>query len=419
MSQSNIGDGVGSAEPVIGTEAWFVSVFGTGGHLDMLRERNCVPSVDLAVTFYEYLVVDRETRRKLDVPIDHDTGELPDGAVVPPHGELAEHKYFWHGAPQSGSATGFVGSFFPKYDAEGNATRMSKEPKRLCVPKYDYYGIGEEQLRAEWLAEGAKSLPHCRGGHTPAAYDALADWLRTWAQCHFLEQPVPPIKDARFAQYTVEFRKASENAARNAILKQWSDNGKDATHRGRLMHRAIELCYNGAVPLGSPLLATPEMRQFARFHKYWVLPRGFEMYRTELSLAYCPSGNTDAGLLCGTIDAVFWHRTNDTFHLVDWKRSKEIKHAGFRRDDLGTGPCAGLPNCNHSKYNMQLNCYHFMFTAATGRAIASCHIAVFHPNQPDYVVYDVPNMQDRVEAAMRLHASATDLSVFCEPDNDS
>lgn len=393
-------------------EEKLASLFGTGGDARLLRAKNPVPVSDENIGFYEYLFVDEKTRRKVDVPMNHDTGELEPGAVVPPGAVRAEHKYFYRGVPQSGSATGFMSSFFASFNAEREAGRIAQSTRRLTDAGYKYFGVGEAEMRQEWLRVAKSAwvdeLPvaeRCRVvyEHSPDSFEELLASLKS---------PHRPLDERLRDKPRYRFAMQFQSVVKQLLIDQWAANGNDAMQKGRAMHRAIELCYNGAVPLASPVLLTPEMRQFAAFHENWVLKRGLEIFRTELSLAFCPEDNIAGALLCGTIDAVFCNKKTGKFALVDWKRSI-IKEAAFRESDVGFGPCAGLPNCNLSKYQMQLNTYDYKFTLTLEREVESCHIVAFHPTKPSYAVYDVPDMKERVAAAMKLYAEETNNG-FCE-----
>ncbi len=356
--------------------------FQNDGHARRLREENPIPVFDKRILFHEYVVVNAMTKRKVEHPIDHDTGVL--GAPLPPGCELAEHKYFYDGVPQKGSATSYVHSFFADYDSQANAARIADSDNLFCKPDYKYYLFGIGLFETDLLGSAPDAVARC------AFWKAVAFLLRSKPS----DTLPPPI---------AVFARRYRAYVRQAILDWWAAITTDALTRGRAMHRAIELCYNGVVDINDPVLRTPEMEQFARFHKNWVLPRGLRMLRTELTLAHQPDPRLTDVYLCGTCDAIFID-ADGLIVVGDWKRSKEIKLEAWRRDDVGTGPCAGLPNCNLYHYYLQLNTYQYMLEQNSDYRVASRHIVVFHPNQADYAVYDAPEMQDRIEAAMQLYA---------------
>lgn len=358
-------------------------LFANDGDAKRLRRENPIPVFDDPISFYEYLVLDPVTKRKVDHPIDHDTGEL--GAPLPPDCELAEHKYFYNLVLQKGSATSYVHSFFAEYDAPGNIKRLSEGPSLFGDAGKKYFLFAIRLFEEELL--GAKAGDELRH----AFWKAVAFLLK--ARHGAFRPPAIAAFEARYRAFVSK-----------AIPDWWKAISTDALTRGRAMHRAIELCYNGVVLASDPVLQTLEMEQFARFHEFWVLPRGLRMLRTELSMAHRPDPTQPDVLLCGTCDAVFINEKGEIV-LADWKRSKEIKTEAWDEDDVGEGPCAGLPNCNLFHYYMQLNTYQYMLEQNTEYRVVSRHICVFHPKQADYAVYDAPEMQDRIDAAMKLYVS--------------
>lgn len=357
--------------------------FGSDGNLDLLRATNPVPEFDNMVEFYEYLVVDDETRCKVDFPIDHDDGEC-DRSALPPGTHVAEHRYFVYGVPQTGSATGYIHQFFPKYDSEGNARRIAGGDKMLVALDYKYYRFARALCRRAWhfvrrgaLAEDADQ-----------EFDQYLDCMQRAKQCLCENKKQCEV-----------FEKLFREMVYRGIRAAWDYNSEQSLTLGRLMHRSIEMCYNQMYNPAEDRFHVPEMQQFARFHTKWVLPNKLRMFRTELSLAHKPDPNMDI-YLCGQLDAIYIDPAGEMW-LVDWKRSKEIKSVPFDKDSYGTGPCQGLADCNREHYNIQLNIYKYIVERNTSFRVAKCFIAVFHPNQDDYALYPVPDYQSRVHAALQ------------------
>jgi hypothetical protein len=366
------------------TTKMFGRLFKTGSDMRSLRRANPVDVFDKKVEFYEYLVADVATGRKVEHDIDHDTGEL--GAPLLPGCVLAEHKYFIDGIPQKGSATSYVHSFFEHFDSKAQSRRIADGHRILTDPEYKYFMFGVEQFEHAFLKSfGGEKEP-----------------LSTFWNAFALLSQTNPTHPARGS--LIDFEKSYREFARQAILDDWHANSVEALTLGRAMHRAVELCYNSAYDLSDPVFYTPEMHQFAQFHEFWVLPRKLKMFRTELSLAHAPDPTQPDVYLCGTIDAVFIGE-DGSITLADWKRSKEIKKEAFNANDVGTGPCAGMPNCNLYHYYLQLNTYQYMLEQNSTYRVKNRHIVVFHPNQSAYAVYDVPLYQERIQAAMKLYCS--------------
>lgn len=391
--------------------------FGSGGHLDALREANPIPEFDEIVEFYEYVVVDNDTRRKVDFPIDHDTGEC-DRSALPPNTHVAEHRYFVHKEPQPGSATGYVHRFFTDFDGDSVARKIAQANRILHDEDYKYFEFAKSiayrawqlvrnssavALEFEFLYSCLASTRACPGGPPPLPRgDVLIECPTTyWATVNESLRGVD--QDSRPAPHTEHrwckvFERLYREVVHYSLLACWREISEDALARGRLMHRSIEMCYNSMYDPRDERFHVPEMQQFARFHRDFVLRNKLRMLRTELCLAHKPDPQLDV-YLCGMIDAVFIDPQGNIW-LGDWKRSKEIKTRAFNAGDTGTGPCRGLQDCNREHYNMQLNVYRYIFEANTKYRVLKSYIIVFHPLHEDYELYLVPDYQSRVAEAL-------------------
>lgn len=175
------------------------------------------------------------------------------------------------------------------------------------------------------------------------------------------------------------------------IKELWATNGRDAAAKGTRLHAFIEACYNNAdVSSYADLLPTPECAQFQRFvtdlgvariqQKDPVIP-----YRTEW-VVYDESINVG-----GTIDMVYKNLADGTYTLVDWKRCKRIhKNAPTNHGRrMAKGIMSGLPDCNFTKYSMQLNVYRYIVEKVYNMKVRDAYILSFHPDQTNYHMHRV------------------------------
>lgn len=170
------------------------------------------------------------------------------------------------------------------------------------------------------------------------------------------------------------------------IKEEWSKNGQEASQLGTDMHLDIERFLNGETVLA------PETKEFKMFIRFWQkfceLNPGCKIFRTEW-LVY------DEDIpLSGSIDCTVITPQGD-FILIDWKRSKEIKLNN--RWQSGFGPCQGLDNCNFVHYTLQLNVYRHILETKYGGRVVGMSLAVFHPNQNDYMTYEVERREDLIQ----------------------
>ena len=200
-------------------------------------------------------------------------------------------------------------------------------------------------------------------------------------------------------------QKHDEETLIDLILQQWDDAGKEACRLGTLMHEAIELYYNG---IDVDLSDTPEKRMFQEFDKE-IKKQGYVPFRTEWYVF------DEKEHICGAIDFVMYRPDDDTYHIFDWKRSKQIKRTGNRMKY-----CLGhLRDCNFMKYSLQLNVYKYILETNYGITVASMALVVLHPNQQRHLVYNVLDLQEEVVNMLDHHRHVNRpipiASVFPDP----
>lgn len=186
------------------------------------------------------------------------------------------------------------------------------------------------------------------------------------------------------------------------IQAQWALNGKQAAELGTKLHAMIECYYNhGNMADFSDMLATPEFAHFQRFvtdelfSKSWVgevtIP-----YRTEWTV-YDETAN-----IGGTIDMVYKNVQDGTYTLVDWKRCKQIYKANRYHDNKkknkigrsGKGVMSEYPDCNFTKYSLQLQIYRYILENTYGMVVRDMKLVVIHPSKPNYEVHAIEMESD-------------------------
>lgn len=180
--------------------------------------------------------------------------------------------------------------------------------------------------------------------------------------------------------------------SKKAIKQQWEDNRIESSTLGTAMHLAIEHFFNGE------LKQYPQTPEFTMFLKFWQdfqlnFP-DFKSYRTEWSVY------NDKKNLSGNIDKVMRNSQGELM-LIDWKRSKEIKfqsHENPKYKKFGFGPLQCLEDCNFAHYSVQLNVYRWILESFYDQKVVGMYLAVFHPNQDNYLFIPVPDLQAQVKS---------------------
>jgi hypothetical protein len=163
------------------------------------------------------------------------------------------------------------------------------------------------------------------------------------------------------------------------------------------MHLALEQFLHGHPELIEPgVLQTPEWRYFTTFWneaKEDLVP-----YRSEWEVW------SEQHKLAGSIDMVFYRKSDDSYVIYDWKRSKEIK----MENDFGTGygPVSHLPDSNYWHYTLQLNIYRWFLETFYGLKISDMYIMIFHPDNDNYKRYKLNRLETEVEEMLQARLKA-------------
>ncbi len=182
-----------------------------------------------------------------------------------------------------------------------------------------------------------------------------------------------------------------------AIKAQWLASGREASGAGTDIHLGVEMVMNGAYDRVEPRVkGSPEWRHF---EAYWKQDSEiWEPWRTEWEV-------WDEELkLAGSIDMVYRNKQDGTFAVYDWKRSKDIKMTNDF--ETGLGPVSILPNCNYSKYSLQLNVYRWMLQQHYGLEINKLCLVILHPSNPSFVCIPVPILDDLTEEVIECRRRA-------------
>jgi hypothetical protein len=184
------------------------------------------------------------------------------------------------------------------------------------------------------------------------------------------------------------------------IKKGWNDNGTLASGSGTAVHLAIEQFLHGHPELiKSDVLQTKEWKYFTNF---WNDVSGdLVPYRSEWEVW------SDEHKLAGQIDMVFYRKSDNSYVIYDWKRTKEIKMDNtFKNDSKGYGPVEHLPNANYWHYTLQLNVYRWFLETFYNLKISDMYLVIVHPDNNNYRRMRLNRMEEEVNemVAARLRA---------------
>lgn len=170
---------------------------------------------------------------------------------------------------------------------------------------------------------------------------------------------------------------------KNEIIDQWDKVCTEASEAGTRLHSSIEEFYTRGEKMGDE---STEFGYFINFHKKFNL----ECYKAEWRIF------DDRLKIAGSIDMAFVDPNDRSNILIyDWKRSKEIKFEN--RYQRGLEPISHIEDCNFWHYALQLNLYKRIIESNYKLKVNGMAIVVFHPVNDDFVLVDIPDLQDDID----------------------
>jgi hypothetical protein len=175
--------------------------------------------------------------------------------------------------------------------------------------------------------------------------------------------------------------------SKDEIKESWDQLGKDATSKGTILHKSIEMFYNN-MDVNCSDSSSVEYKMFLNFyeeHKTKLKP-----YRTEWEVF------NEEFRIAGSIDMIFENIDDGTLSIYDWKRTKEIKlKNGF--GSKGYGPMRAYHDCNYVHYSLQLNIYKSILESKYGKVIRDMFLICMHPDYDNYKKYEVLDMESEIK----------------------
>ena len=169
------------------------------------------------------------------------------------------------------------------------------------------------------------------------------------------------------------------NMTATEISDMWAANGKQASDLGTILHAMIEHNLEGKVIKNDSL-------EYGYYENFMLEHQHLTPYRTEWMVC------AEELRITGSIDAVF-ENPDGTLSIVDWKRSKGVDKKAFRKSDTAYYPFKHMPDCNFSKYSLQLNLYRVIIETYYDKKVKDMFLVVLHPNQKNYQKIMVPRLE--------------------------
>lgn len=213
-----------------------------------------------------------------------------------------------------------------------------------------------------------------------------------------------------FEPFDAEFwsmRKTKQNPEKAAALRdEWKAKGQRASQTGTFLHKQIEDYFNGVfdgemsvnISYNGPYHSfdenadiTPEWEYFNNFKDSVQ----FTPFRTEWRV-YDPVHK-----IAGTLDFVCACE-DGTYEIYDWKRSNKIDPLETNVYSTGINGLEHLTDTSYIHYCLQQNMYKYILEHNYGIKVKRMNLVVLHPDNPDYQIVPIPDMQDDVEIILQM-----------------
>lgn len=195
----------------------------------------------------------------------------------------------------------------------------------------------------------------------------------------------------------------------------WEEMRDSAAQAGTALHYAIE-CFHNRPALPYPYTYAQLLEEHCPrpadqfkvewnyFLKFVADHPHFKPYRTEWTIY------DEETKIAGSIDMVF-ENEDGSLSIYDWKRSKEIKQAGYKNKMAISPAISHLPDANFWHYTLQLNFYKYILETHYGKKVRDLCLVRLHPNALSYEVLPLPLMDREVTDLMRVRMTQLPIKV--------
>jgi len=185
------------------------------------------------------------------------------------------------------------------------------------------------------------------------------------------------------------------------IKDLWEENKNIAAIEGTRMHYNIELESNNQ-PVEDDSIEFKHYLKFRKDYPY-LIP-----YRTEWTIY------DKKYRIAGSIDMIYLDIRDGTYHIYDWKRTKQLRYSGFC-DDVGYPPLDNLPNVNVIHYSLQLNLYKHILEKNYGIQIKTLYLCVCHPNNKSYNLVKGMDLSAEVKEILSIRKEQVKHNIYDFP----
>jgi hypothetical protein len=185
------------------------------------------------------------------------------------------------------------------------------------------------------------------------------------------------------------------------ILAEWKLNNSYSTTIGSLLHKFIENFYHNERTELSALLPSLEKSQkqkiienlpalVSHFKNFYEDHKHLKCIKSELIV-----GDLEDTKICGTSDLLVHNQKTGELEILDFKTNKKMsKNNSYGKllypfDDMYEGQI--------NEYTIQLNVYQYFIEKYTDFKIANLKIIWFHADNENYQIFDLENIQHKID----------------------
>jgi hypothetical protein len=198
---------------------------------------------------------------------------------------------------------------------------------------------------------------------------------------------------------------------KETILADWQANNLFSTTIGSMLHKYIENFYNNKKIAyeGSLLNLTFDQKKKLE-EAFPIMVKHFQNFYENNKHLHCVKsemvvGDVDDTKVCGTSDMFCYNDKTSLFEILDFKTNKKMNKTTsygnllYPFDDMTEGEI--------NEYTIQLNVYKYLIEKYTNIKIEALKIIWMNPNNPDYQIFVLDNIQDKIALMMQHFKSAS------------
>ncbi len=160
----------------------------------------------------------------------------------------------------------------------------------------------------------------------------------------FIKQFFEKFNKAKWSNYVAE----RDNLTVREVLKKWEDKGNRAKNFGTYVHNYAESLIKR---LPKPEATTDKHKKYFQAINLFMITEPYQFFDAEKIIGHPEYG------IAGTVDAI--SKKDGQIHLIDWKTNQKIETQAYY-DKKCLYPLGYLPDCNFTKYSLQLSLYRYI-----------------------------------------------------------